>query len=139
MNRTLKLNKMETNQNSNWRDLAPLLCRQRLTIEGTLDRLVGEDEIKDYLLKLSVVTDMQLLQPPFAHPAIKNDELVGYGGWVHWVTSGCAVYSYDKVFTKNGFDLITVDCYTCKPFSVEKAVAFTAEYFKTLEIVYREN
>lgn len=130
---------MKTNQNNNWRDLAPLLCRQRLTIEGTLDRLVSEAEIKDYLLKISVVTDMQLLQEPFAHPAIKSSELVGYGGWAHWVTSGCAVYSYDKEFTKNGFYLITVDCYTCKPFSVEKAVQFTAEYFKTIEVVFRED
>lgn len=139
--RNLKSNKkMETKNTSNtWRDLAPLLCRQRLTIEAKVDRLIGEDEIKNFLLKLSVEVDMQLLQEPFAHPAIKLGKLVGYGGWAHWVTSGCAVYSYDKWFTQNSFHLITVDCYTCKPFSVEKAVEFTKRYFKTIEIVFREN
>lgn len=131
---------METKNKSNtWRDLAPLLCRQKLTIEGNVDRLIAEDEIKDYLLKLSKVTKMQLLQEPFAHPAIKKGKLIGYGGWAHWVTSGCAVYSYDKPFTKNGHYLISVECYTCKPFSVKKAVEFTAKYFRTIEIVFREN
>ncbi len=124
---------------SNYKNLAPLLCRQKVTIEGNLDRLVGEEELKDYLLKLSEVVDMQILQPPFAHPAIKNDTLVGYGGWVHWVTSGCAIYSYDKQFTKSGFYLIDIECYTCKPFLLEKAVEFTKNYFQVIEISYREN
>jgi hypothetical protein len=122
-----------------YKNLAPLLCRQKVTIEANLDRLVGEDELKDYLLKLSKVVDMQLLEPPTAHPAIKNDQLVGYGGWAHWVTSGCAIYSYDKEFTKSGFYLIDIECYTCKPFSLKKAVEFTKNYFKPIEISYREN
>ncbi|MBP7831543.1 MAG: 50S ribosomal protein L11 methyltransferase [Candidatus Pacebacteria bacterium] len=121
-----------------WVNLAPKLCRQRVQIECNIDRLVGRAEIKDYMIKLSEVTKMHVLQKPFTHPAIKNNKLVGYGGWIHWVTSGCSVYSYDKTWTKNGHYFLTIDCYTCKPFSVVAAVKFTKEYFGVSEIVWKE-
>lgn len=125
-------------QSNLWRNLAPQLCRQRVVIEASVDHLAEEAEIKDYMQKLSEVVAMHVLEKPMAYPAVIDNELVGYGGWIHWVTSGCHVYSYTKEKTKNGFDLITVDCYTCKPFSVEKALEFTKKYFNAIEIVARE-
>ncbi len=122
-----------------FKNLAPLLCRQRIKIEANVNYLVSPEEIKDYMVKLSQVVDMTLLSEPFAYPAHKDGNLVGYGGWIHWVTSGCHVYSYNKEWTKNGYHFITVDCYTCKPFSAQKAVQFTKEYFKVVEIAFEEN
>ncbi len=129
---------MEHLQLPPWRDLAPLLCRQRVKIEANVDHLAKEVEIIDFMQKLSVIVDMHVLEAPMAYPAVIDNELVGYGGWIHWVTSGCHVYSYTKEKTQNGFDFITVDCYTCKPFQIEKAYWFTKEYFKAEEVVIRE-
>lgn len=72
---------------------------------------------------------MEVLSGPYAY--IAHD--MGYGGWIHWKTSGASVYSYP---TKPA--LLTVDCYTCKPFSAKEAAEFTKKYFNTLEIVWKE-
>jgi hypothetical protein len=121
-----------------WKNLAPNLVRQRCIIELNTDHLIREEEIKDYLVKLSEVVQMRLLQEPFAYPAIVDGLYVGDGGWIHWATSGAHVYSYVPEFTKTGKPLFTVDAYTCKCFSLEKAAAFTKEYFGTTEIVWKE-
>lgn len=77
---------------------------------------------------------MRPLSPPFAYPA----ENMGYGGWIHWVTSGAHIYSYPAEVTGGAGNLLTIDAYTCKPFSVKKAVSFTKKYFKTKKIVWKE-
>lgn len=111
------------------KDLAPGLLRQRVIIEGITESIVKEKEIHSYLLELSKVLKMRPLREPYTYPA----EDMGFGGWIHWVTSGAHFYSY----TTNP-PLFTVDAYTCKAFSVEKAVDFTRNYFKAKEIVWKE-
>ena len=113
----------------NWKNLAPDLIRQRVIIEGTTKKIVEPEEIKSYLLALAKVTETEVLSGPYAYSAHE----MGYGGWVHWKSSGSHVYSYP---TKS--PLFTVDCYTCKPFSVQKIVEFTKKYFNALEIVWKE-
>lgn len=119
--------------NTQWKNLAPGLVRQRVIIEATNDHVVTEAEIAAYLLELSQVLKMRPLQEPFTYPA----EDAGYGGWIHWVTSGAHFYSYTP---KLGADkpFFSIDAYTCKPFNIEDAVAFTKEYFNTDEIVWQE-
>ncbi len=112
-----------------WKNLAPELVRQRIIIEGTTQKIVEPEEIKKYLLELSKVVDMVVLSDPVAYTA--HDD--GYGGWIHWKTSGAHFYSYPT-----NPPLFTVDCYTCKAFSVQKAVEFTQKYFNTIEIVFKE-
>lgn len=112
-----------------WKNLAPNLVRQRVIIEATTKELAGPEKIKEYLDGLVTVTDMEKLSGPYAYSA--HD--MGYGGWVHWKTSGAAVYSYPT-----NPALVTVDCYTCKPFSVEEAAKFTEEFFDAIEIVWKE-
>jgi S-adenosylmethionine decarboxylase len=125
--------------NNNWKNLAPDLCRQRVIIEAVTDHCVTEKEIIDYLWKLSKVVNMNVLQDPFSYPAHDTSGgLIGYGGWIHWATSGAHVYSYGKEWTGTGKHLFTVDCYTCKPFSCEAATEFTRDYFKSEEIVWKE-
>lgn len=112
-----------------WKNLAPGLVRQRVIIEATTEKLVEPEQIKDYLTKLANITKMEVLSGPVAYSA--HD--MGYGGWIHWKTSGAAVYSYPT-----NPPLITVDCYTCKPFSAEGAANFTKEYFQATELVWKE-
>lgn len=116
------------------RNLAPKLIRQRIIIEAITDHLVKPCEFKDYLVKLSKVVRMRPLSAPFAYPA----ENMGYGGWIHWVTSGAHIYSYPTEVTGRVGHLLTIDAYTCKPFSVKKAVDFTKKYFKIKKITWRE-
>lgn len=112
-----------------WKNLAPKLVRQRVVIEATNDHVVTEPEIADYLRQLSDVLNMRPLQEPYTYPA----EDMGYGGWIHWVTSGAHFYSYT---TEKPF--FSVDAYTCKPFDAARAVEFTRGYFDADEIVYKE-
>ena len=112
-----------------WKNLAPKLVRQRIIIEGTTKKIVEPEQIKSYLLELAKVTKMKVLSGPYAYTA--HDK--GYGGWIHWKSSGSHFYSYPTTPP-----LFTVDIYTCKPFSSKEALDFTKKYFKTIEIVYKE-
>ncbi len=112
-----------------WKNLAPDLVRQRVIIEGTTDKIVEPEKIKEYLNELANVCNMDKLSEPHAYSA--HD--MGYGGWIHWKSSGATFYSYPT-----NPPLFTVDCYTCKPFSVEKAAEFTKDYFNAIELVWRE-
>ena len=80
-------------------------------------------------MALADVTRMEILSPPEAHSA--HDK--GYGGWIHWESSGAAFYSYPTTPP-----LFTVDCYTCKPFSVEEAGEFTRKFFNAVDLVFKE-
>ncbi len=72
---------------------------------------------------------MEILSEPKAYSA--HD--MGYGGWIHWKSSGAAFYSYPT-----NPPLFTVDCYTCKPFSAEEAFEFTKKYFSAIDCVWKE-
>jgi len=112
-----------------WRNLAPTLVRQRVIIEGTTEKIVEPEQIKLYLLALADVTKMEVLSPPEAHSA----HTMGYGGWIHWKSSGAAFYSYPT-----DPPLFTVDCYTCKPFDAKTAAEFTRKFFSAIELVWQE-
>jgi len=114
---------------TSWHNLAPNLVRQRVIIEATTETIVKPRAIRSYLSALARVTDMEIISGPFAYSAHE----CGYGGWVHWKTSGAHAYSYPTQPP-----LVTVDTYTCKPFSVSKAVQFTRGFFNTKEIVWNE-
>lgn len=114
---------------SQWRDLAPGLTRQRVIMEGTTKVIVNPEQIKAYLDELARVTGMEKLSGPYAYSA--HD--MGYGGWIHWKTSGAAFYSYPT-----DPSLFTVDCYTCKPFSALEAAEFTEKYFQAIDLVWKE-
>ena len=117
------------NKNNPWKNLAPQLVRQRLIIEGTTGRIIEPPQIRRYFNRLANITDMEILSAPKIYSAHE----LGYGGWVHWRTSGCAFYSYPTTPP-----LFTVDCYTCKPFDTHKAAEFTQKYFKATELVWTE-
>lgn len=113
----------------NYRDLATMITRQRLVVEGYPTFVITAEHIKDYLSKLSVVTDMVTLIEPVTHCS----DLYGWAGWIHWETSGAHFYSWERPIS-----FFSVDIYTCKEFDPAKVVQFTEEYFRTTEIVAKE-
>jgi hypothetical protein len=125
------------------RDLRPDIRRQRVIIEGLTETLVEPAQIRDYLTILADVTGMEIVNGPYTCQA----HGYGYAGWVNWVTSGAHFYSYPRSrklpegFTTKRLDLpalFSVDMYTCKPFEVDDAVAFTGDYFSALDLVAME-
>ncbi|MBI2597673.1 MAG: S-adenosylmethionine decarboxylase [Candidatus Diapherotrites archaeon] len=123
-----------------WKDLAPNLTRQRLIIEGTTEKIVEPAQIKDYLKKLSHLIGMKAKGEVLTYSAEEPPKdgkwsslNMGYAGWLYWISSGVHFHSYPT-----NPPIFSVDAYTCKPFSVEKAVQFTKKYFNTKEIVWKD-
>ncbi len=110
-------------------DLAPEIYRQRLVIEGLVSEPISSDEIVAYLSELSVVLDMVTLITPVTH----QSDTYGWAGWIHWETSGAHFYAWDQPRL-----FFSVDIYTCKAFSAERAVDFTKRFFRASEVSYRE-
>ncbi|MBP6005618.1 S-adenosylmethionine decarboxylase [Candidatus Saccharibacteria bacterium] len=111
------------------KDLAPDIYRQRLVLEGYPSKTVEDNDIKDYLSRLSDVLDMHTLLSPVTH---RSDKF-GWAGWIHWETSGAHFYAWEQPRL-----FFSVDIYTCKPFLVESAVQFTGQYFDTTRIEVKE-
>lgn len=116
-----------------WKNLAPGLVRQRLIIEGTTSKIIEPWQIKTYLVELARFTKMEILKRDYSNPEAYSAHGCGYGGWVHWKTSGAVFYSYPT-----NPPLFTVDCYTCRPFSAKGAAEFTRKYFNAIELVWKE-
>lgn len=107
-------------------DLAPMICRQRLVVEGTCRAPISEEQIRSYLSSLTDVCEMRLLLEPVTH----RSELYGWAGWVHWEASGAHFYAWE---TPTLF--FSVDIYACKRFDVDRTVQFTKDFFDAPEVV----
>jgi S-adenosylmethionine decarboxylase len=112
-----------------FKDLAPMIHRQRLVIEGYPEKPITDAQIIDYLEKLSEVTGMKTLITPVTH----RSDLYGWAGWIHWETSGAHFYAWEQPLL-----FFSVDVYTCKAFDPAKATQFTKEYFNATEVVSKE-
>lgn len=110
-------------------DLAPMIHRQRIVIEGYPAQPISDEVIKDYLTKLSDVLEMVTLITPVTH----RSDLYGWAGWIHWETSGAHFYAWEQPLL-----FFSVDVYTCKAFNPDDAVKFTKNYFKTTKIEHKE-
>ena len=110
-------------------DLAPEIFRKRAVIEGYPAQPITSEQIKEYLEMLSDVCGMKTLAAPTMH----RSDTFGWAGWIHWETSGAHFYAWDQPRL-----FFSVDIYTCKQFSIEKAAEFTKEYFRASRIVYRD-
>jgi len=107
-------------------DLAPTIYRQRLVIEGTCETPISDAAIREYLVGLSEVCDMEILLDPVTHGGDQS----GWAGWVHWEGSGAHVYAWDRPVL-----FFSVDVYTCKVFGVRRAVEYTRAFFDAGQIV----
>jgi len=110
-------------------DLAPMIHRQRLVVEGTCPRPIDAPTIESYLTELSEVTGMTTLITPVTH----RSDMYGWAGWIHWETSGAHFYAWEQPLL-----FFSVDIYTCKAFDAAEVVDFTARFFEADQIVARE-
>jgi hypothetical protein len=101
-------------------DLAPMIHRQRMVIEGTCRQEITESDIVGYLRDLGGVTDMLVLTEPVTH----RSDRYGWAGWVHWETSGAHFYAWESPLI-----FFSVDIYTCKAFDPERTLQFTRDFF----------
>jgi hypothetical protein len=101
-------------------DLAPMIHRQRMVIEGTSDAPITDGDIVQYLRELGDVTGMLVLSDPVTH----RSDRYGWAGWVHWETSGAHFYAWETPLI-----FFSVDIYTCKPFDPERTQRFTCDFF----------
>lgn len=113
------------------KDLAPQIHRQRLVVEGYPKdaSYITADKIKQYLRKLSDVTEMVTLIDPVTH----RSESYGEAAWIHWETSGAHFYAWEQPTL-----FFSVDIYTCKAFDVKDVVDFTKNFFASKEVVHKE-
>src|SRR4051795_1094562 len=88
-------------------DLAPMIHRQRLVIEGRPPEPIDAPAISRYLVELGELCDMHVLSEPVTH----RSDASGWAGWVHWETPGAHFYAWDQPIR-----FFSVDIYTCKPF-----------------------
>src|SRR4051794_19536837 len=109
-------------------DLAPMIHRQRLIVEGTTDDPIGRGAIADYLRDLGELIDMTVLAEPVTH----RSERYGWAGWVHWETSGAHFYAWERPHL-----FFSVDIYSCKPFEPLDVVRFTDVRLRARRIVAR--
>ena len=109
-------------------DLAPMICRDRLVIEGTPKDPITAEAIAKYLAGLSVQCEMKVLLDPVTH----RSDRYGWAGWIHWEASGVHVYAWEEPLL-----FFSVDIYTCKPFDHGAAVDYTRRFFAAAEIVAR--
>ncbi|MDX1285630.1 MAG: S-adenosylmethionine decarboxylase, partial [Draconibacterium sp.] len=98
------------------------------------------EAIEKYLKELSKEIGMEAKGEVLTYAAEEKAEdeewsslNMGYAGWLYWVSSGVHFHSYPT-----NPPIFSVDAYTCKSFSVDKAVEFTSKFFKTKEIVWKE-
>lgn len=117
------------------KNLEPKIYRQRLIIEGHFEIQADGETIRDYLNKLSQVLEMRIFSGPYSWPPDKWDKadvpLYELNGFVAWTESGAHVYAWRKV------KFFTSDIYSCKPFSAEKVVKFTKDFFKSEDLVFQ--
>lgn len=107
-------------------DLAPMIHRQRMVVEGYPKRPVTDEDIRTYLSRLSTELGMITLLPPVTH----RSDRYGWAGWIHWETSGAHFYAWEQPIL-----FFSVDIYTCKPFDEQHAADFTASFFETTKVV----
>ncbi len=117
-----------------WKNLAPNHCRQRVVIELLVWDHPDKEFLENYLMKLSIEVDMTPVDWPYIYPCWE----LWYWWWIHRTTSGAHIYSYPPSSNWTNYYLVTIDAYTCKPFSLNKAVEFTKEYYDIIDISFKE-
>lgn len=110
-------------------DLAPMIHRQRLVVEGLCPAPIDAPAICDYLTRLSDVCGMTTIMEPVTHEC----DRYGWSGWIHWADSGAHFYAWDQPVL-----FFSIDIYTCKPFDPAAAAEFTRDYFSATRITARQ-
>ena len=116
------------------KNIAPQIIRQRLLIEANFTVFVTREEVRNYLLNIAKELDLRTYGEPIIHSpeGQGKEENQGFDAFIPLIDSGIALY----IWTNEKF--MSCVLYTCKEFSVEKAVEFTKNFFQTTELEYQE-
>ena len=112
------------------RDLAPDIIRQRLLIEGFFSIQVDRNTVERYLVTLAAHLSLRtygqvVVHAPTGAGKVENE---GFDAFIPLIDSGISLY----VWTRRRFFAAVL--FTCKPFSVSEALAFTRDYFSASQI-----
>ncbi len=118
-NATVHKNMQKADQDD-WKEIAPHILRQRISISGKPQQELSTQGVKDFLKGLAPALNMVQLSEPL---------VFGQDGWIHWETSGVVLHWDESQFS--------VDIYTCKAFQERDAVTFTSETLGLKEIAYK--
>lgn len=110
-------------------DLAPMIFRQRMVLEGIPKEPISAERISEYLSGLSIVSGMTKLTEPVTH----KSPLYGWAGWIHWETSGAHFYAWDEPML-----FFSVDMYTCKQFDPQAVAEYTRNFFNAETLTWKE-
>jgi len=115
------------------RDLAPDIVRQRLLIEGHYSRELDRAAVERYLVDVTACLDLRTYGSPIVHApeGVGKEENQGFDAFIPLIDSGISLYVWSN---KRFFATVL---FTCKSFDVDKALAFTREYFGAAEIEHR--
>jgi len=117
---------------SQWKDLAPDICRRRLIIEGTIHNVFLPENMTRYCREITDVLDMTCVTSPICN----YDPDYGWCAYMHWKESGMHIYAWDQRVPK----FFSIDLYTCKDFDVTDAINYTEEFFghNLINLVWKE-
>lgn len=116
------------------KNIAPQIIRQRLLLEAKYEIEVNKEIVKDYLFGLTKFLGLRTYGEPIIHsPSGEGKDInQGYDAFIPLIDSGIALY----IWTNEKF--LSCVIYTCKVFSVNKAIQFTKDFFKASELVSKE-
>lgn len=115
------------------KDLCPAIPRQRLIVEGLYEGAYSKRQLRDFLVALSTHLGMKVIYGPIVKDVAGsvNPKHKGYECIVIWAESGANLYTW------NSYGFFTIDIYTCKKFSVPKAVAFVKKHLRATKLVHK--
>lgn len=116
------------------KNIAPDIIRQRLLIEAFYTAEVNAELVKKYLLDLASHLNLRTYGEPIIHSpgGEGKEENQGFDAFIPLIDSGISLY----VWSNKKF--LSCVLYTCKEFSVEKALQFTKDFFVTTELEHKE-
>jgi S-adenosylmethionine decarboxylase len=109
------------------KDLAPLVFRQRLLIEGYFHGEMTEERVRSYLLKLAEALDLRTYGEPVVFQpenGMGKDENAGFDAFVPLIDSGISAYFW------TGESFFSILIYTCKGFEADIAIVQTRELLR---------
>ena len=106
-----------------FKDLAPMITRRRLVIEGLINNNLTNSIIVDYMNNLSNVMNMTIV----TNPKTNYVNEYGWSAYMSWKESGMHVYSWTANSDRPAF--ISIDIYTCKDFDIQTVLDFTRKRF----------
>jgi S-adenosylmethionine decarboxylase len=116
------------------KDLCPEILRKRLIVEAQYTKRFEAGDLINFAVEFSKYIGMRIVFGPMTRREGEkiSEKHTGTELFTIWAESSMVLYTWEK------FNFVTMDIYTCKDFSIEKAVEFIREYFGATDITYND-